>query len=87
MFWTELPEFNLNLISSLIKFLFFTVVPKYLNCATFSKDLHPLILPCSLVTRQQIYLVFSVFTSRPTSILGPIKVSVIFFMVRVSVVS
>jgi hypothetical protein len=42
-FWTELyqalSEFNLLLISSWIRFWFVTVVPKYLNCSTFSKDL------------------------------------------------
>jgi hypothetical protein len=42
-FWTEwwkaLPEFSLLFISSWIKFWFVTVVPKYLNCATFSKHL------------------------------------------------
>jgi hypothetical protein len=43
MFWTQrrqaLPEFNLTLISLWIKFWSVTVVPKYLNFATFSKDL------------------------------------------------
>jgi hypothetical protein len=39
-------------------------------------------LPCILVMRQQhIYLVFSVFTSRPTSLQASVKVSVFFFMV------
>jgi hypothetical protein len=41
--WTEwqqaLPELNLLLISSWIKFWFVTVVPKYLNCDRFSNDL------------------------------------------------
>jgi hypothetical protein len=36
-----LPEFNLLLISSWIRFWFVIVVPKYLNCATFSKHLLP----------------------------------------------
>jgi hypothetical protein len=35
----SIPEFNLLLISSWIKFWFVTVVPKYFNCGTFSKDL------------------------------------------------
>jgi hypothetical protein len=42
-FWTEcwqtLLEFKLHSISCGIKFWFVTVVPKYLNCATSSKDL------------------------------------------------
>jgi hypothetical protein len=41
---------------SLIKFWFVTLVPKYLNCATFLKNLlavfYIMILPCILVTRQ-----------------------------------
>jgi hypothetical protein len=42
-----------------------------------------MILPRILVTRQQHigYLVFSAFTSRPTSLLASIKVSVFSFMV------
>jgi hypothetical protein len=64
-FWTEcqqaLPELNL-LISSWIKFWFVTVVPKYLNCATFSKEfvssLYVTILACILVTKQQHILSF-----------------------------
>jgi hypothetical protein len=40
--WTEqyqaFSDFNLHLISSWIQFWFVTVVPKYLNYATFSKD-------------------------------------------------
>jgi hypothetical protein len=52
----SLPEFSLLLISSWIKFWLATVVPKYLNCVTFSKHvsyLYIMILPCILVTRQQ----------------------------------
>jgi hypothetical protein len=41
--WAEweqaFPEFNLLLISSWMRFSFVTFVPKYLNFATFSKDL------------------------------------------------
>jgi hypothetical protein len=34
-----LPKSDLLLISSWTKFWFVTVISKYLNCATFSKDL------------------------------------------------
>jgi hypothetical protein len=41
-FWTDwkqaFPEFNLLLISSWMSFWFVSVVPKYLNYATFSSD-------------------------------------------------
>jgi hypothetical protein len=64
-FWTEwqqaLPEFNLLLISSWIKFWFVTVVPKYLNCAKLSEDvsyLYVMILLSVLVTRHQHMLSF-----------------------------
>jgi hypothetical protein len=54
-FWTEwwqaLPDFSLLLISFWIKFWFVTVVPKYLNCATFSKDLLPIFMSWSMVIK------------------------------------
>jgi hypothetical protein len=78
--WTEwyqaLSKFNFPLLSSWIKSWFAIVVPKYLKCATFSKNL--LIIFMSLI-----WLVFwwwdsniqlSVFTSRPTSLLALIKI-------------
>jgi hypothetical protein len=43
--WQAIPEFSLLLISSGIKFWFVTVVPKYLNCGTFSKDLLAVFVP------------------------------------------
>jgi hypothetical protein len=59
-FWTELcyalPELNLLLISSWIKFWFLTVVPKYLNCATVLSISYDIAL--HLVTRQQHMLSF-----------------------------
>jgi hypothetical protein len=73
-FWTEwyqvLPKFSLFLISSWIKFWFVTVVPKYLNCATFSKHLFATCMswfcPASWWRESDMYLDFSAFTSRPT---------------------
>jgi hypothetical protein len=57
-FWTEwyqaLPEFNLLLICSYIKFLFVSTVPKYLNCVTFSRSdcySYVMILACILVMK------------------------------------
>jgi hypothetical protein len=82
---TIIPEFNLYVISSWIEFWFLTVVPKYLNCATFPKALLPLFM--SWVSAafwfrdRNIHLVFSVFTSRPTSLLASVRVSLFFFMV------
>jgi hypothetical protein len=62
-----LPEFNLLLISSWIRFWFVTVVPKYLNCATFLKHLSAIFMswfcPPFWWRDSNIYLVFSVFTS------------------------
>jgi len=46
------------------------VVPSYLTCATLSKDLSPIFLlqfcPALSSWNANMYLVFSVFTSRPT---------------------
>jgi hypothetical protein len=60
------------------------VVPKYLNCATFSKHLLPIFIswfcPAFWWQDGNIYLVFSVFTSIPTSLQASIKVSVFFYM-------
>jgi hypothetical protein len=85
-FWTEwqqaFPEFNLILISSWDKYWFLTVVPKYLNCVTFLKHLLAIFMswfcPAFLWRESNIYLVFSVFSSRPTSLPASIKVCVLF---------
>jgi hypothetical protein len=81
----KLPRFNLLLISSWIKFWFVTVVPKYFNCATFSKHLLGIFMswfcPAFWWWDSNMYLVFSVFTSRPTSLLASIKDSVFCFMI------
>jgi hypothetical protein len=58
--------------------LFATVVPKYLNCATFPKlfigSQQIVILSYILVTKHNhIYLVFSAFISGPVSFLDSIK--------------
>jgi hypothetical protein len=37
--WYQFPEFGVRFISSWIQFSFVTVVPIYLNFATFSKDI------------------------------------------------
>jgi hypothetical protein len=83
-FWTEcyqaLPEFNLFLISSWIKFRFVTVVPKYLNCDTLSNDLFAIFMsriwPTVWWRESNTYFVFSMSISRPTSLLASIKDSV-----------
>jgi hypothetical protein len=85
--WTEWQQFSL-LIFSWIRFWFVTVIPKYLNCATFPKNLLAIFMswvcPASRLTRQQrICLVFSAFTSRLTSVLASIKVPLFFFMVSI----
>jgi hypothetical protein len=88
-FWTEwqqtLPEFNHPLISYRVRFQFVTVVPKYLNCTTFLKHLLPIFVswfwPVFWWQDSNQYLVFSVFTSRPTSLLASIKVCVFLYMV------
>jgi hypothetical protein len=87
-FWTEwyqlLPEFGLLLISSWIKFWFITVVPKYMYYATFSKYLLANFIswfcPAFWWRDSNMYLVFSAFISRPTSLLASIKVPVLFFL-------
>jgi hypothetical protein len=83
-FWTEWlqawSEFNLILISSWIRIWFVIVVPKYLNFATFSKHLLAIFMsqlcPAFWWRDSNIYLVFSVFTSRPTSVRASIKENV-----------
>jgi hypothetical protein len=40
------PEFSLLLIASWIQFWSVSVVPRYLNFATLSKDLFPIFMPC-----------------------------------------
>ena len=74
--WQQaLPDFNLLLISSWKEFWFGRVVPKYLNCSTLSKDLlstfNVLILLSNLTYRHD--HIFSVFTSRPISLLATTK--------------
>jgi hypothetical protein len=74
-FWTEwrqtLPEFNVLIISSWIKVLFVTVVPKCLDFATFSKYILAIFMFClspAFWWRDfNTYLVFPAFISRPTS--------------------
>jgi hypothetical protein len=91
-FWTEwqqaLPEFSLLLISSWIKFWFVTVVPKYLNCATFSKDLLSIVTswfcPAFWWRDSNVHFASSSFTYRPSSLLTAIKVYVFFFMLSPS---
>lgn len=60
------------LISSCVQFLYVTVIPKYLNLATFFKWFisypYVLILPSILFTRHQVCFVLSAFTSRPNSL-------------------
>jgi hypothetical protein len=62
-----------------------TVVPKCLNCATFSRDLSGIVIlwfcPAFLWRDSNIYLVFSAYTSRPTSALALIRVSVFSFVI------
>jgi hypothetical protein len=69
-----LPEFIILLISSRLKIWFFTIDPKYLNCATFSKDLLLMFMlqfcPAFWWWGNNTYLVFSVFIPRPTSLLA-----------------
>jgi hypothetical protein len=53
-------------------------------CHNFKQSvcyLYVMILPCILVMRWLIYLVFSLFTSVPTSLLLSVNVSMFFFMV------
>jgi hypothetical protein len=60
--WQALPEFNLPLISFWIKFWFLTVIPKYLNCDIFSKDMfaivYTMILPCIKNINIKIKIIF-----------------------------
>jgi hypothetical protein len=70
--WQQaLPEFSLLLISSWIRIWFVIIVLKYLNCATFSNNLLAFFMswfcPAFWWRDSNIYLVFSVITSRPTS--------------------
>jgi hypothetical protein len=69
-------RFNRLFISSWIRFWFVTVVPRYLNCATFSKHLFPVFMswfcPAFWWRGTNIYLIFSVFTYMPTSLLASI---------------
>jgi hypothetical protein len=86
--WTEwqqaLPELNPLLISSWIKFWFVTVVRKYFNCDTFSNELFAVFMyqiwPAFWWRDSNIFLVFTAFSSRPSSLLATIKVSVFFFI-------
>jgi hypothetical protein len=67
----------------LIKIWFVTVVPNYLNCATFSKDLLAIFMLCFWPTfwwrDMNTYLVFFVFPSRPTRLPTSITALVFFF--------
>jgi hypothetical protein len=80
-------EFNLLLIFLLMQFWSVTVVLKYLNFATFSKDLlaFSILLFCPVFWwwDTTIYLVASVFTPRPTSLLASNRASVFLFMYKV----
>jgi hypothetical protein len=64
---------------------FLTVVPKYLNCDTFSNDLFAIFMswfcPAFWWWDSNIYLVFSALISRPIPLLASIKVSMFFFIV------
>jgi hypothetical protein len=63
--------FNLDLISTWIKFWFATVIPKYKLCHIFKWSINfTLILSCILAWDINMYLYFSMFTSRPTSLLA-----------------
>jgi hypothetical protein len=60
---------------------FVTVIPKF---ATFSKNLLAImILSCSLGIRHNMYLVFSAFPSKLTSLPASDTGSVLFFMITV----
>ena len=67
---TAFPEFNLLVISPRMQFSFVSGFPKYLNLATFLKDL-----------RHTVTLVFSAFTSRLITLLVTSKASVFFFII------
>jgi hypothetical protein len=51
------------------------LLPKYMNCVTFSKDLLAIFILwfCPAFWWRDIYLLFSVFTSRLTSLLASIR--------------
>jgi hypothetical protein len=79
----------LNFLMS--QFWYPTVVPKYLNRATFSKHLLAVFMswfcPAFWWRVSYMYMVFSAFTSRPISLLSllaSLKVYVFFFMVSMS---
>jgi hypothetical protein len=78
--WQAFPDFNLLLISSWKEFLFVRVVPKYLNCTTVSKDLLTSFTlpfcPAFWSRDMTIYLVFSAFTSKPSTLLATNKACV-----------
>jgi hypothetical protein len=80
-----LPELHLVLISSLIKAWFATVIPKYLDFATLSKDLLTIFVlrfcPAFLWRDSNICLVFSVFTSKLTFLLASVRAYVFLFIV------
>jgi hypothetical protein len=67
-------EWRINSISSWIKFSFVPITLKYYNCATFLKDLLAIfmswICPAFWWRASNIYLVFSAFISRRTSLLA-----------------
>jgi hypothetical protein len=66
-------QFSLFLILSCMQFWSFSVVPRYLNVATCSKDLFPSLCYAFVPSSDYValtYLVFSGLTSRPTSVLA-----------------
>jgi hypothetical protein len=79
---TELKQALLKfslLISSWIEFRYVTIVPKYFNSAHFQM-LFLLFIPSEFCRRDNnIYLVFSEFNARPTSLLASITISVLLF--------
>jgi len=68
-----------------MQFWYVPAVPKCLNFATFSNDLSSLSKLCFCPTFWRrntiIYLIFSVFTCRPTSLLSPDRDYVFFSMI------
>ena len=76
--WSQaFPDFSLLFISSWKEFWFVRVVPKYLNYSTPWKDLLPAFMlwfcPACWSWNMTIFLVFSAFTSRSSSLLAVTK--------------
>jgi hypothetical protein len=91
-FWTEwqqaLPEFTLLLISSWIKLSYVTAYPKYLNCATFSKNLLAFFTlwfcPDFWWRDNNTHLAFYAFTSTPTPL--QCELEILLFLYGINVV-